>query len=528
MAALPGIAHTDSPNEMLDSRPERYKKGLFEPDAFEGAAPPFTRRDFLGAAGGMTLLPLLGGESADAATAEATVTRQRKQAIVVGAGIGGLTAALELSRAGLDVTLLESTSRPGGRIESRMFDGVAANLGSQWIIPGVNPLIDSFLARIPQQPLGNKGGGMALVWDGKLIDVGGDDFLAALPFGDKAKADIAASIVKMKRDAAALYPGVDFDRARNWDYVYDLPMDTPLWRKLETMSVADYLAEFDPVVTTIWGTRVSAGFGGTPETISALFLVGWYRGNVFFPISILKGGNDRLTDDMAAAFAAGGGTIRYGTSATAITQDARTVTVACADGAAHVADYCIVTLPAAPTRRIVKGMSVAKDASLAAIEYVPLTSIAMHVKNFPDADRLSAAMYVNGATAAVANQTGPIAGRPKEGTVILVCVTDAKKTGLPERELLEMAGKDLRAISPTFDLGRDLIAHAVKPYEVGEVHVMPGFLSKHHRVLGEPVGRVHFGGEFVSNFPTWGGAAWGGQRAARNIVEAIASETRPA
>lgn len=517
---------------MKCSRPaptSEVDKPMSEYDPSDASSPPLTRREFIGAAGGMTLLPVLAAWPAATGAATVAAPGQRQpRAIVVGAGIGGLAAALELLRAGLDVTLLESTSRPGGRIESRMFDGVAANLGSQWIISGVNPLVDSFLERIPQQPLGNKGGGMALVWDGKLIDVGGEDFLAALPFGEKAKADIAASIVKMKRDAAALYPGVDFDRASSWDYIYDLPMDTSLWRKLEATSVADYLAEFDPVVTTLWGTRVSAGFGGTPQTISALFLVGWYRGNVFFPISILKGGNDRLTDAMAAAFVAGGGKVRYGSAVTAIAQDARRVTVACADGAPHIADYCVITLPAAATRRIVKGMSAAKDASLAAIEYVPLTSIAMHVKNFPDVEKLSAAMYVNGATAAVANQTGPIAGQPKEGTVILVCVTDAKKTGLPERELLALAGNDLRAISPEFDIGRDLIAHAVKPYEVGEVHVMPGFLSKHHKVLGEPVGRVHFGGEFVSNFPTWGGAVWAGQRAARSIVAAIAAEARSA
>ncbi len=445
----------------------------------------------------------------------------RPKVVVVGAGISGLTAALELNSAGVDVVLLEKEARPGGRLESVHFDGVAANVGAQWVIKGVSPLVDSFLEKIPMQPVGSGDKGMALVWEGKLIEVSGADLLGSLPFSEKAKRDFVASAARMRKDAQALFAGVDLEKQKSWDFVFDLPMDSPLWKKLEGMPMAEYLAEYDPAVSTLWGTRVSAGFGGTPETISALFLVGWYRGAPFFPVDILKGGNDRLTGDMAAAFEARGGKIVTGAEVTRVSQGAKSVTVVRRDGKEEKADYCIVTTPAPVTRKIVEGLSAVQQASLAAVEYAPLASIAMHVKNFPDAEKLVGALYFGGNTAAFINQTGPVAGRPKEGTVLLVVVTDHAKAKLGEKELLALAEKDLEVVNPSFTLEKDLLAYVVKRYAVGEVHVSPGFLSKHLAILRKPAGRVHFGGELVSNFPTWGGAVWGGQRAAREVLRLL-------
>lgn len=53
---------------------------------------------------------------------------------VVGAGMAGLIAARELRRRGIDVVVLESASRPGGRMlaESTAL-GSRVDLGGQWI-----------------------------------------------------------------------------------------------------------------------------------------------------------------------------------------------------------------------------------------------------------------------------------------------------------------------------------------------------------------------------------------------------------
>ena len=63
------------------------------------------------------------------------------RAIVVGAGIAGLVAARDLSRAGADVTILESERRPGGVIVTERRDGFIVEGGP-----------DGFLASEPELP----------------------------------------------------------------------------------------------------------------------------------------------------------------------------------------------------------------------------------------------------------------------------------------------------------------------------------------------------------------------------------------
>ena len=53
--------------------------------------------------------------------------------VVIGAGLAGLSAALTLQKAGAEVTVLESSDRPGGRIASDLIDGFILDRGFQLI-----------------------------------------------------------------------------------------------------------------------------------------------------------------------------------------------------------------------------------------------------------------------------------------------------------------------------------------------------------------------------------------------------------
>lgn len=54
--------------------------------------------------------------------------------VIVGAGISGLTAALELQNEGLNVKLIEATDRPGGRVKTDELDGFLLDRGFQVLL----------------------------------------------------------------------------------------------------------------------------------------------------------------------------------------------------------------------------------------------------------------------------------------------------------------------------------------------------------------------------------------------------------
>jgi monoamine oxidase len=70
------------------------------------------------------------------------------RAVVVGAGLAGLVAADELSRADAEVVVLEARSRVGGRVWSRRLEnGAVVEMGAEYVLPGntaILKLVDRF------------------------------------------------------------------------------------------------------------------------------------------------------------------------------------------------------------------------------------------------------------------------------------------------------------------------------------------------------------------------------------------------
>jgi len=80
--------------------------------------------------------------------------------VVVGAGIGGLVSALVLAHRGLDVTLVESATQPGGKIRQVQVDGVGVDSGPtvftmRWVLDQMLESIGTSLDDIVQlEPIG--------------------------------------------------------------------------------------------------------------------------------------------------------------------------------------------------------------------------------------------------------------------------------------------------------------------------------------------------------------------------------------
>ena len=141
-----------------------------------------------------------------------------RDVVIVGAGVTGLTAATELTKAGASVAVLEARDRIGGRLWTDVIDGAMLELGGQWVSPDQDALIETIdELELETYQRYREGDSVYIGPDGALVRFTGDVF----PVGP----DTARVIAELTERLDAMVAEIDPDRpwahpkAAEWDSI---------------------------------------------------------------------------------------------------------------------------------------------------------------------------------------------------------------------------------------------------------------------------------------------------------------------
>ncbi|ADP80384.1 phytoene desaturase family protein [Pseudofrankia inefficax] len=332
-----------------------------------------------------------------------TVTGPTDHVVVVGAGLGGLSAALRLAGAGRRVTVLERADVPGGRAGVWRSGGYQFDTGPT-VLTMPDLLADAFatvgedladwvtLRRL--DPLYR-----ARFADGSALDVRADPEATAAGIAALCGPAEAAGYRRFVETVTAIY------RAELRDFI-DAQLDSPLgllrpslarlaalgaFRRLDRL-VGSHLR--DPRTRRLFSFQAMYA-GLAPHQALGVYAVISYMDSVA-GVFHAEGGLHAVPVAMAAAAAKHGATFRYGTAVTEVeVSGGRAVAVRTATGERIAADVVVLN-PDLPTAYRELLPPTVTPRRLARLRYSPscfllLAGAGAHAH--PDADRLDAAHH---------------------------------------------------------------------------------------------------------------------------------------
>lgn len=294
----------------------------------------------------------------------------RERVVIVGAGIGGLGAAVDLCGRGMDVTVVERADRPGGKIHDTVVDGATIDTGPtvftmRWVFDdlfaSVGESLSDHLTLKPAETLARHS------WqDGATLDLFADPARSAEAIGELAGAAEARRFLAFCDRGARLYRILEapFMKAQKPGLV-DLTLAIGLHRPADQWSIMPYRSMWselgryfhDPRLRQLFG-RYATYCGASPFRAPAtMMLIAHVEQQ---GVWLVEGGMQRIPQALGTLAESLGADLLYGDACVEVlTSGGRASGVVLASGQRIEADAVIVNADPAAVSQGLFGVEIA-------------------------------------------------------------------------------------------------------------------------------------------------------------------------
>ena len=449
---------------------------------------------------------------------------RRPDAVVIGAGLSGLTAALRLEEAGLDVQVVEARGRVGGRIRSVPTAAGTLESGGATIGGGYRRVLAAAerhgVGLVDATPLLRFFREQELVLDGGLVGRTEWPDHPANPFPERDRDLMPWNFARVLTEREN-----PLDTPEDWLDPSYARRDVPLrdWMKTLGLSEAAIRVGYD----------LNPAFGRDAADVSALL--------VFFRAAFsasqrraapegvvgfnLEGGAARLPERMAAALGRG---VHFDQEVRRIEDDGRGVTVRCAGGSVYRTRRVVCSLPFPVLRQVALDppLSGLQGEAVRELPSQPVTQLHFGVRSpFWEADGLAPSLYTDGPAGMFAAARPDSASIEVTGFTAWVMGDRARRLdALPAAEAAALVTREIESVRPAARNQLEFIglkSWGADPFAGGAwATFRPGQVTRFAAAMRVPHGRVHFCGEHLATASRgMEGAMESGERAAREVVE---------
>ncbi len=475
---------------------------------------PTTRRELLQVAGAASV--------AAALTTKSALAVEKTDVIVIGGGLSGLKAAIEMTEQGLKVIVLEANSRVGGRAFTADHFSTKPELGASQIGPDYARVLD-MCQRLDVKlgPGSNINAPFAYHVGGKLIKK--EDWKSAKE--NKTKGDERA-VLPSALFGYYLKKHMPFRAPEDWleasAQQYDvLPAD---W--LRTKGVSDEalkLMENEASLLTLMQeeARGMTAFGTSNDSTKDRFQ------QYAETSQHVVGGTSRLPETMAKHL---GEAVKMNKVVAEISMTTKDITVRCLDGSAYTAALAISAIPFKPLNRVsfeqpLQGM---QAEAVRMMPYATNTQVYFSLKGSPywEQDGFDASMWSDGPVTNF-RQSINYDGTRTRAMAFVTGKKGDRIDQLPPKDRAAFVLAELERMRPSLKGKLDIVGvHSWPQYMFVEGcrhSYNPGQVSRWAIDMIKPHGRLHFAGEHTRRLDVGMESAMeSGERAAFEVITRLA------